>query len=89
MNFKPLGNRVLIKQTEEENKTGSGIILVDSSKEKPKTGKALAIGKNVEGVNVGDMIVFGKFAGTDIYLDGDQYLIINGDDIQGVILNKE
>lgn len=89
MNFQPLGNRVLIKQAVEESTTASGIILPDSSKEKPKTGEVLAIGNGVEQIKIGDTIVFGKYAGRGITLDKEEYLILDMDDVQGIILNKE
>lgn len=89
MTLKPLGNRVLVKQTEEETKTSSGIIIPDSSTEKPRNGKVVAIGDEVKNIAVDDIIVFGKFAGSEYKQDDEKYLIINGDDVLGIILIKE
>ncbi len=88
--FKPLGLRVLVERMEEEAKTASGIIIPDNAKEKPLEGKVVAISKEVEEdenlpINVGDTIVFAKYAGTEISMDGKEYLVLNTDDILGKI----
>ena len=88
--FKPIGLRVLIERVEEESKTASGIIIPDNAKEKPLEGKVIAISKEVEEdenlpINVGDTIVFAKYAGTEITIDGKEYLVLNTDDILGKI----
>ena len=85
MNFKPLGDRLLVERVEEVNTTASGIIIPDNAKEKPSQGKVLAIGSDVEEVNVGDTVVFGKYAGTDLVLDDKEYLVMELSDILGVI----
>jgi chaperonin GroES len=85
MNFKPLGDRVLVERTEEENTTASGIIIPDNAKEKPSRAKVLAVGSEVEDVKVDDVVVFGKYAGTDLVLDGKDYLVLDTSDILGVI----
>jgi len=85
MNFKPLGDRLLVERVEEVNTTASGIIIPDNAKEKPSQGKVLAIGNDVEEVNVGDTVVFGKYAGTDLVLDDKEYLVMELSDILGVI----
>lgn len=69
MNFKPLGERVLVERLEEDTKTASGIIIPDNAKEKPLEGKILAIGSEVKDVKVGDRVVFGKYSGTEIKLE--------------------
>ena len=93
MNLKPLGDRVIIKVLEEEEKTSSGIVLPDKAKEKPQEGKVMAVGpgrilddgSRVQmDVQVGNKIVFSKYAGTEIKLDGKEYLILRQDDILGV-----
>jgi chaperonin GroES len=89
MNFKPLGNRVLVKQKEEQNTTSSGIIIPDTSTEKPKIGEIVAISNSVDQIKISDIIVFGKFAGSDYKEDGEMYLIIDSEDVLGIILNKE
>ena len=88
--FKPLGLRVLVERLEEEAKTASGIIIPDNAKEKPLEGKVVAISKEVEEdenlpINEGDVVVFAKYAGTDITIDGKEYLVLNTDDILGKI----
>ncbi len=87
MSFQPLGNRVLIKREEQINTTASGIIIPDSAKEKPLEGKVIAVGKDAvdEGINEGDTVVFPKYGGTEITMDGVEYLIMNSDDILGVM----
>jgi len=87
MNFQPLANRVLVEREEEVTTTVSGIIIPDNAKEKPLQGKALAVGPDAkeEGINEGDTVVFGKYSGTDITLDGKEYLILTSDDILGLL----
>jgi chaperonin GroES len=84
MNFKPLGERVLVERVEEAKTTASGIIIPDNAKEKPSEGKVLAIGNEVEDVKIDDIVVFGKYSGTDINLDGKEYLILELSDILGI-----
>ena len=93
MNLKPLGDRVIIKVLEEEEKTSSGIVLPDKAKEKPQEGEIKAVGpgrilddgKRVEmDVKVGDKVIYSKYAGTEIKIDGEEYLIMRQDDILGV-----
>ncbi|GAB6074129.1 co-chaperone GroES [Nautilia lithotrophica] len=88
--FKPIGLRVLVERVEEEAKTASGIIIPDNAKEKPLEGKIVAISKEVEEdenlpLKEGDKVVFAKYAGTDITIDGKEYLVLNTDDILGII----
>lgn len=85
MNFKPLGKRVLVERTEVESKTASGIILVDSAKEKPNTAVVKAIGGEVTEISVGDTIVFEEFRGTEFSLDGVDYLVLEQENIIGVM----
>ncbi len=85
MNFKPLGDRLLVERVEEVNTTASGIIIPDNAKEKPSRGKVLAIGSDVEDVNVDDVVVFGKYSGTDLVLDDKEYLVLEVSDVLGVI----
>ena len=85
MNFKPLGKRVLVKRTEEENTTSSGIIIPDNAKEKPSEGEVVAISNEVETLVCGDRVVFGKYSGNEISLDGEKYLVIDVEDIFGII----
>ncbi|WP_292663452.1 co-chaperone GroES [Nitratifractor sp.] len=87
MNFQPLANRVLIEREEEVTTTASGIIIPDNAKEKPLQGKVLAVGPDAkeEGINDGDTVVFGKYAGTEIVLDDKEYLILNSDEILGIL----
>lgn len=85
MNFQPLGNRVLVERVEDAQTTASGIIIPDNAKEKPSQGKIVAVGDDVEAISVGDTVVFGKYSGNDITLDGTDYLIMDADDIFGII----
>ena len=92
--IKPLQDRVLVKRLEAEEKTASGLYIPDSAKEKPQEGEVVAVGpgKVLEGgnkveltVKPGDKILFSKYAGTDIKLDGEEYLIMREDDILGIV----
>ncbi|MCJ7806625.1 MAG: co-chaperone GroES [Clostridia bacterium] len=90
MNLKPLADRVVIKVLEAEDKTASGIVLPDKAKEKPQEGKIMAVGTGkvldngtrVEmEVKVGDKVIFSRYAGTEIKIKGEEYLILRQDDI--------
>ena len=88
--FKPIGLRVLVERIEEEAKTASGIIIPDNAKEKPPEGKVIAVSKEVEEdetlpIKEGDTVVFAKYSGTEITIDGKEYLVLNTDDILGII----
>ena len=85
MNFQPLGNRVLVERLEEATTTASGIIIPDNAKEKPSQGKIIALGDEVEEITEGDVVVFGKYSGNEIALDGTDYLIIEADEIYGIM----
>ena len=94
MKFRPLGDRVLVKRVEEETKTKGGIIIPDTAKEKPMQGEILAVGPGARnekgdliplGVQVGDRVLFGKWSGTEVKLDGDELLIMKESDIMGVL----
>ena len=76
MNFQPLGKRVLVERLEDVKTTASGIIIPDNAKEKPLSGKVLAVSSEVEGVSVGDSVVFAKYGGTEVVLDGKTYLVL-------------
>ena len=94
MNFQPLHDRVLVERLEEENKTKSGIIIPDTAKEKPVEGKVIAIGSGIKDdkgnvspldVKVGNKILFAKWGGTEVKLDGKEYLIMKESDILGIV----
>lgn len=85
MNFKPLGERVLVQLVEVETKTESGIIIPDTAKEKHQTAKVVAIGTKIEDINVNDIIVFEQYRGTEISLDNTKYLVLNIENIIGVM----
>ena len=85
MNFRPLGKRVLVQRTEVEQTTASGIILVDSAKEKPNTAIVKAIGSEVNEIAAGDTIVFEQFRGTELSLEGEDYLVLDLENIIGVM----
>jgi chaperonin GroES len=84
MNFKPLGDRVLVQRVEETNTTASGIIIPDNAKEKPSEAKVVAVSSEVEDVKVDDIVVFGKYSGTELTLDGTEYLVLDTSDILGI-----
>lgn len=86
MKFQPLGKRVLIEREEEATKTATGIIIPDNAnKEKPQTGKVVAVSKEAEGVKVDDKVVFAKYSGSEISLDGKVYLVLATEDILGIL----
>jgi len=94
MKIRPLQDRVIVKRIAEEEKTKGGIIIPDTAKEKPQEGKVVAVGKgkaNEDGkvmpldVKVGDKILFGKYSGTEIKLNGEEHLIMREEDILGVV----
>jgi chaperonin GroES len=94
MKLRPLQDRLLVQRVEEETTTKGGIIIPDSAKEKPAEGKVVAVGNGKLGddgnripleIKVGDLILFGKYSGTEVKIDGEEYLIMREDDILGVI----
>ena len=89
MNIKPLADRVLIEPAEAEQKTASGIIIPDTAKEKPQRGKVVAVGKGTKDhemtVKVGDNVLYGKYSGTEINIDGTVYMIMKESDIYAII----
>ncbi len=86
MKFKPLGKRALGKLVEREETTSSGIVLPDTAKEKPQTAEVVAIGDSADiRVGEGDIVVFAKYSGTEIELDDENYLILDSDDILGIV----
>jgi chaperonin GroES len=94
MKIRPLQDRVIIKRLEEEEKTKGGIFIPDSAKEKPIEGEVIAVGKGKRAedgklipldVKAGDRVLFGKYAGTEVKIDGEEHLIMREDDILGII----
>ena len=94
MNIRPLQDRIIVKRLESEQKTKGGIIIPDSAQEKPMEGKVISVGKgklNDDGkriapdVKSGDIVLFGKYAGTEVKIDSEEHLIMREDDILGVI----
>ena len=94
MSFRPLGDRVLVRRIEEEAKTKGGIIIPDTAKEKPQEGEILAVGpgardeagKRIEpDVKVGDRILFGKWSGTEVKIDGEDLIIMKESDVLGIV----
>jgi chaperonin GroES len=94
MNIRPLHDRILIKRLEDEDKSKGGIIIPDSAKEKPIQGKVIAVGKGKIlksgdviplDVKKGDKVLFGKYAGTEVKIDGEEHLIMREDDILAVV----
>lgn len=94
MNFKPLHDRVLVKRIEQEQKTAGGIIIPDSAKEKPMEGEVITAGTGIRddkgqihplAVKAGDKILFGKWSGTEVKIDGQEYIIMKESDILGIV----
>ena len=94
MNLKPLGDRVIVKTAEAETQTASGIILAETAKEKPQRGTVIAVGEgkvNDKGervpvdVNVGDTVIYSKYGGTEVKLEGEEYLILRAEDIYAIV----
>jgi len=94
MKFRPLHDRVLVKRLDGDEKTKGGIIIPDTAKEKPMEGKVIAVGAGTRGedgklhpldVKKGDKIIFGKWSGTEVKIDGDELLIMKESDIMGIV----
>ncbi len=85
MNFQPLGKRVLVQRLEEATTTASGIIIPDNAKEKPSQGTVISVSTEVDNVATGDVVVFGKYAGNELTIDGKTYLVIETDDLFGIL----
>ncbi len=94
MTLTPLSDRVIVKQSEAEEKTASGILLPDSAKTKPTQGKVISVGpgkvsddgkRYAPGVKAGDTIYYGKYSGTDVEVDGDKFVILRESDVLGVL----
>jgi chaperonin GroES len=97
MSIRPLHDRVLVRRSEEETTTAAGLVLPGSASEKPVTGEVLAIGNGkilTDGtvrpldVKVGDTIIFGKYSGTEVKLDGEELLVMREEDIMGVVVKE-
>ena len=94
MKFRPLHDRVVVRRLEQEERTKSGIIIPDTAKEKPQQGEVIAVGpgaRNEKGeivaldVKAGDRVLFGKWSGTEVKIDGEEYLIMKESDIMGIL----
>jgi chaperonin GroES len=94
MNIRPLHDRIIVERVEEETKTAGGLIIPDTAKEKPQQGKVVAVGKGkmtedgkvlALDVKVGDKILFGKYAGNEIKIEGKEFLMMREDDVLGVV----
>jgi chaperonin GroES len=94
MKLRPLQDRILVQRVEEENKTKGGIIIPDTAKEKPAEGKIVAVGNGKVAedgqrialeVKVGDRVLFGKYSGTEVKVEGEDFLIMREDDVLGII----
>ena len=94
MKLKPLADRVIVRQSEAEEKTASGIVLPDTAKEKPTKGKVVAVGpgklddkgKRMEiGLRAGDTVYYGKYSGTDVEVNGEKFVILRESDVLGVL----
>ncbi len=98
MRFRPLHDRVLVRRVEQDDKTAGGIIIPDTAKEKPQEGEVVSVGGGVRGddgkiheldVKAGDRILFGKWSGTEVKLDGEELIIMKESDILGVLEGKK
>jgi chaperonin GroES len=94
MKLKPLGDRVIVKPSEAEEQTKSGLFIPDTAKEKPQKGEVMAVGDgkyDEKGervpvdVRVGDLVVYGKYGGTEFKIDGDEYMILRADEIYAIV----
>jgi chaperonin GroES len=94
MKLRPLQDRILVQRVEEETKTKGGIIIPDTAKEKPAEGKVIAVGSGKIGddgkripleIKKGDRVLFGKYSGSEVKIDGEEYLIMREDDVLGVV----
>jgi len=94
MNLKPIGDRLIVKQAEAETTTKSGLLIADTAKEKPQRGEVLAVGEGrlredgtpiPMGINVGDTVIYSKFGGTEVKVDGEDYLILRADDVYAIV----
>jgi chaperonin GroES len=94
MNVRPIGDRVIVRRVEADQKTKGGIVLPDTAKEKPKEGKVVAVGPgkildngktSSMSLNEGDKIIFSSYAGTEVKIDGEEYLIMKEDDVLAVL----
>ncbi|MBG08451.1 MAG: co-chaperone GroES [Halobacteriovoraceae bacterium] len=95
MGLRPLGDRVLVRRVEEENKTKSGIIIPDGNMEKPLTGKIVAIGPGkrhesgkvfpIPDIKIGDIVLFGKYSGIEVKINDETLLLMNSDDLLGIM----
>ena len=97
MKIRPLHDRVIVKRIEEERKSAGGIVIPDTAAEKPDQGEIVAVGKGKKDdngklipidVKVGDRVLFGKYSGTEIKLDGEEHLILREEDVLGILDNK-
>jgi len=94
MSFRPLHDRVVVKRLEQEEKTAGGIIIPDTAKEKPSQGEVIAVGPGVRGedgklvaldVKAGDKVLFGKWSGTEVKVDGEDLIIMKESDVLGIV----
>jgi chaperonin GroES len=97
MKFRPLHDRVVVRRLEQEEKTAGGIIIPDTAKEKPQEGEVVAVGPGARGedgkinpldVKAGDRVLFGKWSGTEVKLDGEELIIMKESDIMGIVEGK-
>lgn len=95
MEFKPLGDRILVQRSEADEEIRGGLVIPDTAKEKPQEGKVIAVGdgkildsgeKLKMAVKAGDLVLFGKYSGTEVTIDDEEYLILREDDVLGIVL---
>lgn len=87
MNIKPLGERIIVKPLKQEEKTEGGIFLPETAnKEKPQQGNVIAVGPDFKGVKKGDKVLFAKYAGTEVEIENEKYLVLGEDDVLAIIV---
>lgn len=85
MNIRPLGKRIVVKPQKQEEKTQGGIYLPDTaSKEKPQKGEVIAVGPDFKGVKKGDIVIFAKYSGAEVKIEGEEYIVLGKDDVLAV-----
>lgn len=91
MHIRPLGDRIVVRRAESQERSVGGIIIPDNAKEKPVQGTVVAVGAGIHGadatpdVRVGDVVLFGKYGGTEVIVDGDAFVVLREDDVIGVV----
>jgi len=89
MKFRPLGDRVVVRRIKEDTKTAGGIIIPETAQEKPQEGEIISVGPGAIDEKAGDIVLFGKWSGTEVKIDGEELLIMKESDVMGVIEGRK